>query len=258
MQHIEFPSGRTTRSLFLMLGILVLLHLVVVFCHVVLHAKVEALTQLVDLDLESNLPTYFNSALFFIGAILFHLHGRTEAGKKRAGWYLMAAVFIFLGIDEGSQVHEKFMLFTHRLLNTGGIETADLGWFYYSWVIPYGLAAIGLLLLLSRWLFNLAPMLRWGMILSGATYLLGAVIMEMAGGKAAQATYYPPSDFPWLPCESYSDPGSCWLYMDPTYITLYTLEEVLEMTGLILAIHFLLRAIEDKGLTLSLALRPRN
>src|SRR5690606_23280057 len=173
-------------------------------------------------------------------AILFYLHGKTEAGKKRRGWYLMAVVFIFLGIDEGSQVHEKFMFFSQRLLNTGGIRTADLGWFYYSWVIPYGLAAAGLVLVLSRWLFNLPPKLRRGLILSGSIYLLGAVIMEMASGKASLATYHPPSDFPWLPCESYTDFANCWLYMDPAYITLYTLEEILEMTGLILAVHFLL------------------
>lgn len=256
MNHsIEFRPRKVQRTLFLVLGILVLLHLAVVFCHTVLRIEVAAFTELADMDLEANLPTFFNSGLFFIGALLFHLHGRTEAGKKRIGWHVMTAVFILLGIDEGSQVHEKFMLFTQRLLDADD-NPAGLGWFYYAWVIPYGLAAAGLVLVLSRWLFRLDPKLRNGLIISGTVYVLGAVVMEMASGKASLATYSPPSAFPWLPCESYTDPANCWLYMDPAYITLYTLEEILEMTGLILAIRFLLEGMERKGLIVSMNLRP--
>ena len=254
MHYIHFSSRTTTRRLFIVLGVLLGLHLLVVYCHLVLHLRVEALTQLVDLDLEANLPTFFNVSLFFIAAALFYLHGKAADGGKRGGWMLMAAVFVFLGIDEGSQIHEKFMLFTLRLLGNGKQDGGDLGWFYYAWVIPYGLAAIGLVLMLSRWLFSLMPATRRGLIISGAVYCFGAVFMEMAGVKVARTLpYQDPSLFPWLPCASYDDPSSCWLYMEPRYIILYTLEETFEMIGLILCIRYLLRAFESKRLQVSLS-----
>ncbi len=257
MHNIEFRSGKTTRVLFVILGILVVLHLIVVFFHTVLHMKVEALTQLVDLDLEANLPTFFNCSLFFVGAVLFYLHGKAAAaGQKRSGWFLMTAVFIFLGIDEGSQIHEKFMLITHRLLLDGEPVGGALDWFNYAWVIPYGLAALVLVVTLSKWLMQLDPKLRNGLVISGVIYVFGAVFLEMVGGKLAAENYAPPTDFPWLPCRVYLDPSGCWMYMDPTYITLYTLEEICEMSGLILCIRFLMKAFERRGLLLSLGVKP--
>ena len=257
MHNIDFHSRNTTRSLFLILGILVVLHLIVVFGHTVLHMKMEALTQLVDLDLEANLPTFFNSGLFFIGAGLFYLHGKAALPKRKSGWFLMTGVFIFLGIDEGSQIHEKFMLITTRLLQ-GDSQSSDLGWFFYAWVIPYGIAGLGLVAMLSRWLTNLEPKLRKGLIISGFTFVFGAVFLEMLGGKVVLSKTQPVGEFPWMPCNLYGDPASCWLFMDPTYILLYTMEEIFEMTGLILCIHFLINAFERKGLFLSLNVKPQS
>ena len=257
MHQILFRSRATTRLLFTILGVLVMLHLFVAFCHLVMHWKVEALTQLVDLDLEANLPTFFNVSLFFIASALFYLHGKAAEGKQTHGWMLMAAVFIFLGFDEGSQIHEKFMLFTLRLLDHGKQDGGDLGWFYYAWVIPYGLATIGLVLMLSKWLFNLKPALRNGLIISGIVYVFGAVFLEMAGGKLARTLPYKDASlFPWLPCDSYDDPSGCWLYMEPRYIILYTMEEICEMTGLILCIRILLKAFEAMRLKVNLTVAP--
>lgn len=229
------------------------LHLYVAFCHLVLHWKVEALTQLVDVDLEANLPTFFNVGLFFMAALLFYLHGKAEEGTHRRGWFIMAAACIFLGIDEGSQIHEKFMMFTLRLMNHGKQDGGDLGWFYYAWVIPYGLASIALVATLGTWLLKIRPELRKGLLISGAIYVFGAIFLEMAGGKLARTLpYQDASNFPWLPCRIYDDPGSCWLYMEPRYIILYTLEETCEMTGLILCIRALLKAFEAKKMQVAL------
>ncbi len=249
IHHIQLRSRIATRYLFTILGILLGLHLYVAFAHLFLHWKLEALTQLVDVDLEANLPTFFNVSLFFIAAMLFYLHGKAADGRQRKGWFLVAGVFCFLGVDEGSQIHEKFMLFTLRLLNHGKQDGGDLGWFYYAWVIPYGLATIGLALALGRWLLNLRPALRKSLLISGVIYVFGAIFLEMAGGKLARTLpFQDPSNFPWLPCGIYDDPSSCWLYMEPRYIILYTLEETCEMTGLILCIRALLKAFEAKQL----------
>ncbi|MBS1546654.1 MAG: hypothetical protein JST38_19840 [Bacteroidetes bacterium] len=258
MIHIRLQSRETTRYLFTILGVLLALHLWVAFCHLVLHWKVEALTQLVDVDLEANLPTFFNVALFFIAAMLFYLHGKAEQGAHRRGWFVMAVAFCFLGIDEGSQIHEKFMMFTLRLMNHGKQDGGDLGWFYYAWVIPYGLATIALVVTLGGWLFKIRPELRKGLVISGTIYVFGAIFLEMAGGKLARTLpFQDASNFPWLPCNIYDDPGSCWLYMEPRYIILYTLEETCEMTGLILCIGALLKAFEAKQLQVGITVGER-
>lgn len=254
MQRIQFRSRTATRQLFIILGVLLLLHVTVVFSHLVLHWRVEALTQLADVDNEANLPTFFNVALFFMAAMLFYLHGKSTEGKQRRGWMIIAGVFCFLGVDEGSQIHEKFMLVTLRLMHHGSQDAGDLGWFYYAWVIPYGLATIALVLVLFRWLLNLHPLLRKQLIISGAVYLFGAVFLEMLGSKLTRVLpYKDAANFPWMPCSVYGDLGYCWLYMEPRYILAYTLEETFEMTGLILCIRALLKAFERKELHLTLS-----
>lgn len=256
MPSVQLSWSRTMRILFSVLGVLLLLHFLMVFCHLVLHRRVEALTQLVDLDLEANLPTFFNVALFFIGAILFYMHGKTVTGSGRRGWYTMAGVFCFLGVDEGSQIHEKFMLVTLRLLNHGHQTQVDMGWFYYAWVLPYGIAGIALVLVLSRWLLNLDAALRLRLVISGIVYVFGAVFMEMFSGKIAEsldAATFTAQQLRSLPCEIY-EPDTCHLYASMSYISAYTLEETCEMAGLILCIGTLLYAFEKKNASLRIVL----
>lgn len=248
MLRIELRSGKIVRALSIILAILVLLHLFVAFGHVVLHLRLGALTQLVDMDMESNLPTYFNSLLFFIGAALFYLHGRSAAQQARWGWYLMVAIFFFLGFDEGSQIHEKFGSFTVRLLNGSDLDQGTLAWLRNGWIIPYAVAVIGLVATLGRWFLRLPPRLRRRLLIGGAVYLTGAIGFEMAGSKVGWTlTPQDSAQFPWMPCELYNDPSSCWLFMEPAYIYTCTMEETLEMAGLILCIHYLLKAFEEKG-----------
>lgn len=248
MLRIELRRDRLVPALFALLAVLVLLHLFVAFCHVVLHIRLGALTQLVDMDMESNLPTYFNSLLFFFGAGLFYLHGWTAVRSGRRGWYVMAAIFLFLGFDEGSQIHEKFGSFTVRLLNGSDLDQGTLAWLRNGWIIPYTVAAVALMLTLGRWFLRLEPRLRQQLLIAGAVYVTGAIGFEMAGSKVGWTlTPQDSAQFPWMPCELYNDPSSCWLFMEPAYIFTCTMEETLEMAGLILCIHYLLKAFEEKG-----------
>jgi hypothetical protein len=106
---------------------------------------------------------------------------------------------------------------------------------------------------LSPWLIKLSPVTRKRLVLSGLVYVFGAIFLEMAGGKLSRVLpFRDPSNFPWLPCEIYDDPMACWMYMEPSYIALYTLEELCEMTGLILCIRALLKAFEAEQLHVKL------
>lgn len=253
---LRLSAAGITRLLLYGLGSLLLLNLAAAFFHTVLHMRAAAFSQLFDMDQEANMPTFYNCFLFFVGALLFMLLGNTvPVGKARRGWYLMAAVFGFLGVDEGSQVHEKFMLVTLRLLHHGQQSGTDFGWFYYAWVIPYGLAAIVLVLTLSRWLIALDPKLRTGLFVSGTIYVFGAVFMEMFSGKIADGytAMLTPAEQAYIPCEIY-EANTCHLYAHWGYIAAYTVEETCEMLGLILCAHALLKAIERRQLRFDLVI----
>ena len=257
--RLHVPSASLGKVLGICAGLLIALHLLGVFCHLVLHARVEAYTVLFDLDLEANLPTFFNCALFFLCAALLYVSGRDQEVSLRRGWYLLAGVFAFLGVDEGSQIHEKFMLFTLRLLNHGAQTGTDMGLFYYAWVIPYGLAALLLVLILSKWLFRLNPTLRNGLVLSGTVYSFGAVFMEMVSGKVAErldASLITAEQMTYIPCEIYP-PGGCHQYVSLSYIAAYTLEESCEFIGLILCAVVLVKSLEKQMGSIAIHFAPK-
>lgn len=252
MYEARLSSGPTTRLLLVILGILLLLQGLVTFLHLAFQRPLAALTMLVDFDMESNLPALFSVLLFLFAALLFFLHSRSANTQQARGCLIMAFVFIFLGLDEGARIHEKFGPVTHRWIEAqlggGGLG----GWLDRAWVIPYLLGGTILGLILVRWLFRLHRRTRIELLISGVVYVTGAVLLEMAGAKRAKmVSYLDPPEFPWLPCDVYIVPGDCYLYADLGYITLYTLEESLEMLGVILCIRALLRAMETKGIDLS-------
>lgn len=256
MYRIELSRKKMGRTLFLILGLLLFAHLSILFCHFVLHTPVRALTLLFDLDTEANVPTLFNVALFFLGAFLFFLQGRSMEPKHRFGWFLMAAVFVFLGIDEGAQIHERFILFTRNLLEAMMSKEGDHGWLYFAWVVPYGLAVLGLAVVLWRWFKGLEPRLMKGLVISGVIYIFGAVFMEMVNGKI----YEPVSTM--LESDTSSPLGwvagltplpAPYAYVPIQLVASSTLEETCEMTGLILCSLALMGAFERRRLRLAIS-----
>ena len=258
--RFALPAARIARLLGGGVAILVLLHLIGTFCHMVLHVKAAAFITLFDLDLESNLPTFYNCLLFFVCAGLFLAHSRLWNVRQRYGWLVMTGACAFLGVDEGSQIHEKFMLVTLRLLNHGQNSGTDLGWLYYAWVLPYGIAAALLVLTLTKWMLALDGAMRRGFILSGLIYVTGAVFMEMYSGRVAEhlaPSSLAPGAMDHLPCEVYPA-NSCHLYTSARYIAAYTLEETLEMVALVVCAYTLMKGLGKDRVTIEIATAPLN
>ncbi len=223
--RVDLSARKLTRLLAAVFLILLAMHLLVVFIHFALHKPVRALTFLFDMDLEANVPVFFNTALFFIAAVTFFMAGRIGT-RYRMQWLLLAATFLFLGVDESSQIHERFMLPTLRIIDP---DNEGVGWLYYAWVIPYGLAALLLVLFLGRFMLHLPSRTRNGLIIGGAVYVLGAIVMELWSGREARAIH---------------DTG---LYGYPPYVIAYTLEECLEMIGLMICIHAMMGHLGRAG-----------
>lgn len=257
--NLHVRAWHVTRVLLAALGVALVCHLIGVYEHFGPHRRSEAWVVLFDMDLEANLPTFFNSFLFFLCAGLAVLKAAGRQGRLRRGWLTLAGAFAFLGVDEGTQIHEKFMLVTLRLMNHGNVSGGQFGWLYYAWVIPYVAAFALLSMLLLRWFIALSPPLRRGLILCGLLYLFGAVFLEMYSGKVAEAlspATADPAVMACLPCEAYGA-STCHDYADLGYVAIYTLEEVCEMLALILCSDLILRSLEKRQTTVLLRITPR-
>jgi len=126
---------------------------------------------------------------------------------------------MLMACDEALQIHETLI---HPMRSLLGGER--LGVFYFGWVVPY-LLMIGFLVpIMLRFLMALPPKSRRWFLAAGVTYLSGAIGMEMLDGRYLEAR-----------------DGA----KDLTYGLLTVVEEGLEMIGLVVFIHALLRHICD-------------
>lgn len=141
----------------------------------------------------------------------------------------MSTVFLFLSFDEFFSIHERLTDPVRDGLDTGGL-------LYFAWVLPYAIGVIVLAALTAPLLLRLPWRHLQLLIVAGVIYVLGAVGMEMLGGRRYEIV---------------EDTR------DSTYVTYTTIEEVLEVFGLIILIYALLRIIEALG-PITLAIRRRN
>jgi hypothetical protein len=129
----------------------------------------------------------------------------------RSHWIGLSGIFAYMSVDEMASLHERLIPPMRALFDAGGI-------FYFAWVIP----AIGLLIVFAvvyfRFWLQLPKKPRFYIGLAGTLYVLGALGVELIGGYLADA----------------GDENSF------SYSLVTTIEEGLEMTGVVLFIYGLL------------------
>jgi hypothetical protein len=202
----------------MLLSIVVVLfsaHLLLLWLREAHGMELRALTLLLDLDHEGNIPTLFSVLLFVIAGLQLLAMYRLDrvAGSGRWQWRLLAWVCFFFALDEGSQIHEKCIEAVHRLM--GGIPHALLT---YAWVVPYGIATALLIFLIGPFLLRLPKRTLTVIVIAGTMYISGALITEMLEGAATV------------------DGGETSTF----YLLLNTMEETLEMVGLVIFNYALL------------------
>lgn len=186
--------------------------------------RIRAYARLLMVDSEDNLPTFFNFSL--LAGVLFLLAGRTleafaAADRWRGYWLGLALIFLVLAFDESSQLHEN-------LVGVGALSWIS-SYLYFGWVIPAAIVVLAVGACYLRFVLALPRREAVLTILGGGLYLAGAVGAEMVGGDRA-----------WQ--RSLGDPASLMVAMDDAgYLLIATLEETLEMAGLIVFGYALLR-----------------
>ena len=170
---------------------------------------------LFNLDRELNLPTWYSAFMIGFCAILLRI---IAIGKKQQGdrytkdWKLLSTIFCLMAIDEVISLHEIFII-------PEVSEALNLPWFLHSmWVIPGSLFVIWFLRRYSRFVKHLPTKSKQRFMLAAGIYISGALVMEMIGSHFAESI------------------GQQHL----TYALIATVEEILEMTGIIVFIHSLL------------------
>ncbi|MGK7876037.1 MAG: hypothetical protein AB4426_22875 [Xenococcaceae cyanobacterium] len=170
-------------------------------------------TTLFNLDREMNLPTWYTALMLAFCALLLRaiaVGKETQRDRYYRHWKILSIIFWLLAIDEVLTIHE--------ILIIPDLSRA-LPWIFYSvWVIP-GIIAV-LVFVRHYWKFtaHLPKRSRYHFILAAMLYVGGALGMEMVGG------YYTGLE------------GQQHL----TYALIATLEEVMEMMGVIFFIYGLL------------------
>ena len=173
-------------------------------------------TTMFNLDRELNLPTWYSSLMLGTCSMLLKI---IAVAKKQAGdrtytqdWQLLSRIFLFLAIDEVLSIHEILII-------PEVSEALNLPWFLHSmWVIPGTVLVIWFINRYRQFGRHLPYQSRKHFFLAAFLYIGGALIMEMVGSHIAEAQ------------------GQ----QNLIYALTATLEEVMEMLGIIVFIYGLL------------------
>ena len=169
--------------------------------------------QLIDLDMEQNIPTLFSSLLFSFNSFLFYLLSKVK--NKSNYWYGLSLIFLFLAFDESAKIHEYIGDFTENYVDASGF-------LYYPWFISYSILLIILSIIYANFFLQMNKKILYSFILCAFMFCTGAIGFDILGGYEADLN------------------GNDTI----KYCILYTIEESLEMFGLIYLSSILLGLLE--------------
>lgn len=217
MRSFVWNPSAVARALGVSTIMLVLASIAGQLCKYVLgHGSVYGLVPFFYVDAEANLPTAFSVGLLLFAATLLAQVTRDQRRRGApdvARWALLSAGFVVMAFDEGVSLHERLTPPLGRLLGDG-----PLGVLHFAWIVP-GTALVAVLaVFFRRFLLGLPARTRGRFLLAAALYLGGALGVEALGGAYDR---------------SHGD-------QNLIYSMLATVEETLEMIGVIVLIHALL------------------
>lgn len=185
--------------------------------------KLKNIIPIFNLNNESNIPTSFTVLLLGFSALLLFIiaiNSRLKKDRFTFHWYLLSLGFLYIAIDEGSILHELSMKYLSNVFGMG-----PAGIFTFSWVLLLVILIPILVIAFFHFFRNLPGSSKKRFGIAGSIYILGAVGFEMIGGVVIH--YFKSNSQPFF-----------WAY---------TIEESLEMLGIILFIYALLMYLFEDG-----------
>ena len=167
-----------------------------------------------NLDQEKNFPAMYSSlAMIFSSFLLLVISGiKKEKRKEQFYWIGLAIVFFYLAMDEFLHIHENLTPIAQKFFHSNSVAV--------GWWVPMGVILFPFALLYLKFVWNLPDRIKKLFIVSGTVFVSGAVVMEIIGYKIMK------------------------LYgRGLAYSVSYTIEETLEMLGIVLFIYALVSYI---------------
>lgn len=180
----------------------------------------DNLIRLFHVDREANIPSVLSALALLFCSILLATIARV---KKLAGnryfshWTALSILFGLLSLDELVSIHEIADLPLRSAINTSGF-------IYFAWVIPGAIFVVACGLACLRLLATLPAKTLRLFLLAATLFLGGALGVEMVGGYVTQN----------------------WGQSNLLYATAATLEELLEMLGVVVFIYALLSYLKSQ------------
>ncbi len=195
---------------------LILVNCLVWFLNRTNSQSMAGINRLFNLNTEANIPTTFSVLLLFTVFLLLLLKTWKIRREKKPfffQWALLTGGFLYICIDEGAAIHEMLVPILAKFVDIG-----PYGIFTFNWVLVAIIILPILGFIFRKFLFQLPRPILVLFIISGSLYIIGSIGMEMLGGIIAQ------------------------LYKTKSleYFLEYTVEESLEMFGVILFLYALL------------------
>lgn len=184
------------------------------------HNNIFGLFQFFYIDAQQNLPTFFSTILLLFTALLLGvitILKRKEKASHVLHWMFLSFGFLYMSFDETNAIHELLVRLGRILLGDG-----RSGIFYFAWVIPVIALTVILAVFFLDFLRHLPSKTRVTFLVAATLFLGGSIGVELIGGRYAALH------------------GENWIYK-----VISTVEESLEMAGIIVFIWALLEYIAD-------------
>ena len=218
--HLELSKRRITRFFTAAVVLIHLLNIPAVlfkYKYQIDHPLINRFITFFQVSSEGTLPTCYSMITLAICSILLALIALAAIHMRcpfRVHWGILSIIFVIMALDEGLEFHDEL-----ETLLPSALETT--GPFFFSWVIPASVLVALIGLFYSRFLLSLPSRSRHLFILAAAVYIGGALGMEMVGAN------------------NYYQYGAAL-----TYGIIATIEEVFEMSGIVIFIYALLDHLE--------------
>ncbi len=178
----------------------------------------ESYIRLFNLNGEANIPAWFSSCILLLSSFLLGIIAiskKMNQGSCVLHWSVLSFIFLYLSMDEAAIIHEMAVKPLRSIFHLEGF-------FYYGWIIPAGIAVLVMGLAYLKFLFNLPPKTKWLFILAGCIFVGGAIGMEAFSGL-------------------YDDMFSQGRIVSDDFVIIFeTIEEFMEMSGIVIFIYSLL------------------
>ncbi|WP_211098056.1 hypothetical protein [Ahrensia sp. R2A130] len=228
LSHSEINNGHIhdyiVAFIALVIVVFAFIHIVVEFCWISQNCggwttPVNNYGYLFDVTKENSIPNWYSVVQLSLVAqcLAFIAYQQRKRLAPSAAWWGLALIFVYMSLDEATDMHGLWRLAIGDYTIPGTLDAR------FAWVIPGGIVVLVVAAAYMRWLLALPKETRWRFVLAGCVFLTGALVLETVGAFVADSTF-----------------------RNTPYLIISALEELLEMAGILIMLHAVLRVIETK------------